>query len=77
MKKCISLILLAAIFAVFAPSFTAYAAATPSGIPFSDWENQIDDFMAQHIGNSTPGAAVVIVHEGEIIFSKGYGYADT
>jgi len=39
-------------------------------------EAQIDALMAEHVGTATPGAAIVVVHEGEIIFSRGYGYAD-
>jgi len=49
---------------------------TPSGIPFSEIEQEIDTFMNEHIGSTIPGAAIVIVHEGEIIFSRGYGYTD-
>jgi len=54
----------------------AFAAETPSGIPFTDLESQIDTLVNEHLGTTTPGAAVVVVHEGEIIFSRGYGYAD-
>ncbi|MDD4347193.1 MAG: serine hydrolase [Desulfitobacteriaceae bacterium] len=32
--------------------------------------------MTQYIGKTSPGAAVVLVKGGKIIFSKGYGYAD-
>ena len=49
---------------------------TPSGIPFSELERHIDTFVAEHLGVSTPGVAIVVVHNGEIIFSRGYGYAD-
>jgi len=51
-------------------------ATTPSGIPFSELESRIDEFAAEHIGITVPGTAIVIVHEGEFIFSRGYGYAD-
>lgn len=54
----------------------AQAAQTPSGIPFSEVEGFIDDYMEKYIGKSTPGAAVVLVKDGELVFSKGYGYAD-
>lgn len=60
-------------------TITALAAdtdETPSGKPLSDIEEFIDEYMAQYIGRSSPGAAVVLVKDGEIIFSKGYGYAD-
>lgn len=49
---------------------------TPSGIPLQQMENEIDSFVNEHLGKSTPGAAVTVVKDGEIIFSKGYGYAD-
>jgi len=47
----------------------------PSGIPFSEMESRIDELVESQLGISTPGIAVVVIHEGEIIFSKGYGYA--
>ena len=75
MKKLILLLLL--LVCVLMSPLTAYAAQTPSGIPFSELEAEIDALVVQHLGQTTPGVAVVVVHEGEIIFSKGYGYADT
>lgn len=42
----------------------------------SDIENKIDEFMNQQIGKSSPGAAVTVVKDSEVIISKGYGYAD-
>lgn len=74
MKKLVSLILL--LTCVLMPTLTVQAAQTPSGIPFSELESQIDVLMNEHIGTSAPGAAIVVVYEGEIIFSRGYGYAD-
>jgi D-methionine transport system substrate-binding protein len=47
-----------------------------TGIPLSEIEYFIDDYMTQYIGKTSPGAAVVLVKGGKIIFSKGYGYAD-
>ena len=58
------------------PAPSVYAAQTPSGIVFSELESQIDALINEHIGKSTPGGAVVVFHNGEIIFSKGYGHAD-
>lgn len=49
---------------------------TPSGILLADLPDFIDGFMSRHIGVSSPGAAVVVVKDGRIIFSKGYGFAD-
>ena len=56
--------------------FMAFASQTPSNIPLADMGGQIDDLISAHVGQSIPGAAVVVVKDGEIIFSKGYGYAD-
>ena len=57
--------------------FTAHSRLqTPSGIPFSELESRIDVLVAEHLGVSTPGVAIVVVYNGEIIFSKDYGYAD-
>lgn len=50
--------------------------STPSGIKFTDLEEEVDTFMANHIGVSTPGSAIAVVKDGKIVFSKGYGYAD-
>lgn len=62
------------------PSRGAFSAElggeTPSGIPLNELEDFVDGFMSQHVGVSTPGAAVVIVKDGQIILSKGYGYGD-
>lgn len=49
---------------------------TPSGIPISELENEIDMFMEKNIGKSAPGASIAIIKNGEIILSKGYGYSD-
>ena len=58
------------------PIFATTEGCTPSDIPFSLLEDRVDAIAAAHVGRTTPGAAVVVVHEGEIIFSKGYGFAD-
>lgn len=47
---------------IFLFSLTAAAHAavgeTPSGIPLSEIENFIDDYMTKYIGKTSPGAAV-------------------
>ena len=60
------------------PSLTAYAAdvAAPSGIPLSEIESRIDELVTNHMHESTPGFAIAVVKDGEIIFSRGYGYAN-
>ncbi len=54
----------------------ADAEMTPSGIPLDDLEIVVDNYVADYIGSTVPGATIAIVKNGEIIFSKGYGYSD-
>jgi CubicO group peptidase (beta-lactamase class C family) len=49
---------------------------SPSGIPLKELEKTVDDYMKDYIGDTANGAAVIYIHNGEIKFSKGYGYAD-
>lgn len=49
---------------------------TPSGIPYAQLEQAIDSFVKPFIGKSAPGAAIVVTKGDEMIFSKGYGYAN-
>jgi CubicO group peptidase (beta-lactamase class C family) len=76
MKSKIAIILI--IILLFSNSlvFAGSIKQTPSGIPFYELEEFIDDYVHKYTGKSTPGASVVLVDNGEIIFSKGYGYAD-
>ncbi len=60
----------------FASTSEAMKSTTPSGIPFAELEATIDEYVAEYIGKTVPGAAVAVVKDGEIIFSKGYGYRD-
>ena len=57
-------------------ALTAFAATTPTGVPVADIESIVDGVMEDKIGTITPGASVVIVKDGEIIFCKGYGVSD-
>ena len=59
-------------------SATALAApiATPTGVTIDKLESEIDNFMAAHIDKSSPGAAVAVVKNGEIVFTGAYGKAD-
>lgn len=56
--------------------FLAMAASTPSGIPLEEVEDVVDQFASEHIGQSTVGASIVIVKDGEIVLAKGYGQGD-
>jgi len=70
-------------FAAFAASVDSVNAATgavtvitPSGITSDQIESQIDAVVNEYIGKTCPGAAVVLVKDGQTVFSKGYGMAD-
>ena len=77
MNKCfVALILCIMLLLTGTTVFATDIEETPSGKPLSNIEEFIDDYMTQYIGKTTSGAAVVLFNDGEIIFSKGYGYAD-
>ena len=76
MKKILSFAL-SLIFLLAIP-LTAQATqpTTPTGIPLSEIEIRINELVANYMHEFTPGLAVAIVKDGEIIFSGGYGYAN-
>ncbi|WYP27294.1 serine hydrolase [Alkalihalobacillus sp. FSL W8-0930] len=49
---------------------------TPSGIPVSDIEATIDEYVDEWVGNTTAGASIQVIKNHEVVFSKGYGLAD-
>ncbi|MBP1995519.1 serine hydrolase domain-containing protein [Paenibacillus eucommiae] len=49
---------------------------TPSGIFYNQLEQEIDKYVDAYVGKSSPGAAIVVTRGDEMIFSKGYGYAN-
>lgn len=49
---------------------------TPSGIPYAELKNHVDEYASKYIGTSTAGANVLIVKDGEIFMNTSYGYAD-
>lgn len=49
---------------------------TPSGIESDNIEKEFDEVFNDYIGETVQGAAVAVVKNGEIVFEKGYGYAD-
>lgn len=64
---------------MLAPSTQIHATSedtTPSGIPIPELEEKVDTYMESYIGKATEGAAVVIISNGQVILSKGYGFAD-
>ncbi|MEK3757812.1 serine hydrolase domain-containing protein [Paenibacillus sp. FSL P4-0338] len=83
MKRGFTLVLM--VLLLLAGSITAFAAeqgsvgaggATPSGIPLTGLEAFVDDYVKEYIGTQTVGASVVMVKDGQVVLSKGYGYAD-
>jgi len=51
-------------------------AVTSGGTDNSTIVKQIDEFLSNIYKNNEPGAAVIAVKEGRVIFRKGYGMAD-
>jgi len=73
----ISLVLvLSAVSPAFASNLKTKTGTSPSGLALSTLEETIDAYVGDYIGKTVPGAAVAVVKDGEIIFSKGYGFAD-
>ena len=60
------------------PQTAVFAAdgQTPSGIPMEGIEGFIDNYLDEYVGVTSPGTAIVVVQDGQIVFSKGYGYSD-
>lgn len=75
-EKVFSLIMIIMILFSYTPEVFASDMETPSGVHLMELEEFIDHYMAEYIGKTSPGAAVVLVKNDEIIFSKGYGYAN-
>lgn len=55
---------------------SALAKTTPSGIPLSELESFVDGYVDDYIGKTSPGAAIVVLKDNQVVLSKGYGYAD-
>ena len=49
---------------------------TPSGIPISELEQFIDDYVAEYIGTSIAGTQIIVMKNGETLLSRVYGYTD-
>lgn len=58
------------------PPVLAMQARTPSGIPYTELIEHVDEYAAKYIGTTTAGASVLMVKDGEIILNTSYGYAD-
>lgn len=60
----------------FPNPFSAAENSTPSGIPMNELEEFIDNYAEEYIGDTVAGAAIIAIKDDQIVFSKGYGYAD-
>lgn len=41
-----------------------------------NYESVVDEVAEVYIGKTVPGACVIVAEHGNVVFSKGYGYAD-
>ena len=53
-----------------------FLAACASPAPGESMNDQIDALFADYSDGATPGYAVGVIREGDLIFAKGYGFAD-
>ncbi|MBD8032957.1 MULTISPECIES: serine hydrolase domain-containing protein [Solibacillus] len=49
---------------------------TPSGIPYSELKDRVDEYVSEYIGTSSAGANVLIIKDDEIIMNTSYGFAN-
>ena len=75
-KKMLVLFILFSSYFSAIPVYALEVTKTPSGISFDMLEEEIDTYVSDYIGQSTPGASIIVIQDGNIIFSKGYGYAN-
>ena len=80
MKRTLAILLiLAQLLIAIAPvalAATPTTPTTPSGLPLSEIDTAIEKLVTEYMAEFTPGTAVAVVHYGEVIFSRGFGYAD-
>ena len=72
----ILLLVLCLTFIIYIKPLHASEELTPSGIPLSDLETRVDDYVKEYIGQTTAGASVLVMKNHETVFSKGYGLSD-
>lgn len=75
MRKIILMVLVMVLCSVSAASANE-GMMTPSGIPYAELKDRVDEYASKYIGTSTAGANVLIVKDGEIFMNTSYGYAD-
>ena len=53
------------------------ASRMPSVITTPNASALVDDYVAENMAvTHTPGMVITVVHQGRVVLSKGYGYAD-
>src|SRR5699024_12330346 len=59
-------------------TFAIKTSEVPSGMQINKVEESIDKIMETYVGENKeiPGAAIVIVKDGNVILEKGYGMSD-
>lgn len=55
-KRILVVLILVSTCLSFSPVYSAENGSTPSGIPLNKLKEEIDGFVLNHIGQSTPGA---------------------
>ncbi len=75
-KKMLTILILLNTYFSVIPVYAAEVGKTPSDISLDVLEEEIDEYVSNYIGQSTPGASIIVIKNGDIIFSKGYGYAN-
>lgn len=76
MKRLIAVFIILVMFFPLPQTISAYENLTPSGIQIKDLESYIDEYVDDYIGKTVAGANIIIIKDNQIVFSKGYGYAD-
>lgn len=59
-----------------AGSMVSVRRRTPSGILFEELEQYCDERIMPALEHTLPGASIAVISQDEIVFAKGYGYAD-
>jgi CubicO group peptidase (beta-lactamase class C family) len=57
-------------------AFVAALPATSVGQDAATLERRVDSLFSDFTKGVSPGAAVVVIRDGQVVFRKGYGYAD-
>lgn len=75
MRK-ITLIVLVLVLSFVSAASAKEGILTPSGIPYAELKDRVDEYATNYIGRTAAGANVLIVKDGEIFMNTSYGYAD-